>query len=88
MSIKAKGTALPSMMYYFLKEYEGRDESDENYIMMWKEVGASMYRGEVRPFGYAIRKLTHPSVSWSRNCKQVGFMTEFAGWNVHYVRRP
>ena len=87
MSIKAKGTALPSMMYYFLKEYEGRNESDENYIRMVKEVGASMYRGEVRPFKYIIQKLTHPSVSWSRNCKQVGLMTEFGGRNAHNVHR-
>ena len=87
MSSKAKGTALPSMMYYFLKEYEGRDESDENYIMMVKEVGASMYRGEVRSFGYTIQKLTRPSVSRSRNCKQVGPETEFAGRNAHNVHR-
>ena len=65
MSIKAKGTALPSMMYYFLKEYEGRDESDENYIMMVKEVGASMYRGEAKLFGCTTQKLTRPSVSRS-----------------------
>ena len=87
MNIKAKGTALPSMMYYFLKEYEGRDESDENYIMMVKEVGASMYRGKVRPFECSIQKLTRPSVSRSRNCKQVGPETEFAGRNVHNVLR-
>ena len=87
MSIKAKGTALPSMMYYFLKEYEGRDESDENYIMMVKEVGASMYRGKVRPFGCAIQKLTHPSVSWSRNCKQLGLATELVCRIVHNVPR-
>ena len=87
MSSKAKGTALPSMMYYFLKEYEGRDESDENYIMMVKEVGASMYRGEVRPFGYTILKLTRLSVSRSRNCKQLALVTELVCLIVHNVPR-
>ena len=75
------------MMYYFLKEYEGRDESDESYIMMVKEVGASMYRGEVGLFRYTTQKLTCPSVSRSRNRKQAGLMLELVGGNVHDVPR-
>lgn len=33
------------MIYYFLHEYEGREDGNPDYIMTVKEVGASMYRG-------------------------------------------
>lgn len=58
------------MMYYFLHEYEGREEGNPEYIMTVKEVGASMYRGASLNWvldpcllSYGLHLLT----SWSRD---------------------
>lgn len=60
------------MMYYFLHEYEGREEGNPEYIMTVKEVGASMYRGATLNWVLASSSMLiilwiHTLTSWSRD---------------------
>jgi len=55
-------------MYYFLHEYEGREEGNPEYIMTVKEVGASMYRAGAETtlivlYSFILAMLFNPEVA-------------------------